>query len=497
MAETTPTLGQEVDQRVHPGVGQEVGEGIAEKAEALEPGLIERLSALRARVENELWDLDPKEPFALRAARIIAQLVVLTVRGFRSDQLMLRASALTYVTAISIIPTLGVVFAILQMVGGDETLVDFVIEQLTTVAPDVQETVRGYVGNLDFASFGTIGGAIVFGMAILALRHLEMTLNDIWGVTNSRSWARRFADYLAVLVVAPISTGVAVSVATTLQSQEIFGHLLEDSTVEEIYGLGLAQVPFVFLFVAFTFLYWFFPNTRVRLWAAALGGVLAAILFQAARTIYVEFQVGAATYQAVFGALSAIPLILAWLYACWAVILLGAEVAYAAQNLSSARREMRRGAEWPAEREVLAVELAVAIGRCFARGETPPTADRLADQLHESVREVRRLLDRLLEAGQIHTVSLEDGAERGYAPALPLARLTLGDVLHAVRGVASEDMREEGARSLVVARAIGRLEGAWSRVADETTLADIVAAADPVPTAEGSVVTAEGSFPAC
>ena len=164
---------------------------------------------------------------------------------------------------------------------------------------------REFADRLDFASFGTVGAAVVFGTAIFALRHLETTLNEIWGVAKARSWARRFSDYLAVLVVAPVSTGVAVSLATTLQSEILVGWLLGDPTFAWLYGIGLQQVPVFVLFLGFTFLYWFFPNTHVRIRAAALGGLVAAILFSAARTLYVEFQVGAATYETVFGALSA------------------------------------------------------------------------------------------------------------------------------------------------------------------------------------------------
>ena len=177
--------------------------------------------------------------------------------------------------------------------------------------------------------------------------------------------------------------------------------LREDETFAQIYGLGLAQVPVLFLFVGFTFLYWFFPNTKVRMSAAALGGAVAAVLFSAARTIYVDFQVGAATYQAVFGALSAVPLILAWLYVCWAVLLLGAEVAFATQNLPFTRREMRQGDAGTAEREAIALAIAVSIARSFRDRSTPPSAENLADNLDEPVRLVRQLCELLQQAGVI------------------------------------------------------------------------------------------------
>lgn len=422
------------------------------------------------RFRAELWHSDPEEAWWLRLARSTAQLVALTVRGFETDRLLLRASALTYVTALSIIPMLGVVISIVGLVGGDETLVEFAIDQLTTVAPEVRETVRDYAMKLDFRSFGTIGGAVVFGTAIFALRHLEMTLNDIWGVTAARGWARRFSDYLAVMVVAPVSTGIAVSLATTLQSGQLVGRLLEDPTFAWIYGLGLQQVPVLVLFAGFTFLYWFFPNTQVRIGAAALGGLVAAILFAAARTAYVEFQIGAATYQTVFGALSAVPLILAWLYACWAVLLLGAEVAFATQNLAFARREMRNPDSTPAEREAVALDLAVAIGRRFREREEPPNAEQLADLLDEPIRRVRRICDDLESAGLIRTVRVDEDRDAEFVPAAPLRELTVGDVLRAVRGRVDPGSSENAGRSADVARTLDRLEGAWSSIADQATL---------------------------
>lgn len=449
------------------------GEAYREPDSRRDPVFMDRFGALRAWLFQELWAHDPNAGAAMRTLKALAQLIALTARGFQNDQLLLRASALTYVTALSVIPMLGVVIAVLGVVGGDESIVNFVIEQLTTVAPEVRETVRGYATGLDFASFGAVGGAIVFGTAIFALRHLEQTLNEIWGVARSRSWARRFSDYLAVMVVAPISIGVAVSLATSLQSEPIVTALLRNPVFAQIYGLGLSQVPVLVLFLGFTFLFWFFPNTTVRIRAAALGGAVSAILFSMARTIYVDFQVGAATYETLFGALSAVPLILAWLYACWAVLLLGAEVAFAAQNLPFARREMRSSEASPAQREAIAVEIAVEIVRCFREQESPPSSEALADSLEEPIRLVRRLTADLEEAGIVRSVLRRDADSAGYLPARPAGDLAVGEILRAVRGEAfhSSVAGEPGAaRNPAVGAALSRLEGAWSELADQTSL---------------------------
>jgi membrane protein len=448
--------------------------GDASDSESGGSGLSARLRRLLGRANREIWLEDPREFLLFRGLRATAQLAALTFRGFQSDQLLLRASALTYVTALSVIPVLGVAFAILRLVGGDQTLLDFAINQLTSVAPDARETVHGYVDNLDFSRFGAAGGALIFGTAIFALRHLERTLNDIWGVTSSRSWARRFSDYLAVLVVAPISTGVAVSLATTFQSEPVVARLLDEPLFSRVYGLGITHLPLAFLFLGFTFLYWFFPNTHVRLRSAALGGVVAAVLFSAARAIYVDFQVGAATYAALFGALSAIPLILVWLYACWAVLLLGAEVAFAFQNLKYARREMRVGEVCPAEREAVALELMVAIARAFKLGDDPPTAERLADLLDEPVRRVRRLLEELEQARLTRSVLPRKDQDIGFSIAVPLANVSVGQVLRAVRGEVSDATDKGSHRSRTVSDALAQLEGVWADVADHTSLASLI-----------------------
>ncbi len=443
-----------------------------------------RLQAYRSRLARELWHDDPRESVLLRGLRSLAQLVALTIQGFRTDKLLLRASALTYVTALSVIPLLGVAFAFLRLFGGDAALLDYLIQQLTTVAPEAEQQVRSYVDNLNFARFGTIGGALVFGTAVLALRHLETTLNDIWAVPDTRGWARRFSDYLAVMIVGPLSTGIAVSLATTLQSGPVVARLLENAFFARVYGLGLAQVPLLVLWLGFTFLYWFFPNTGVRVRSAALGGLVAAVLFLAARTIYVDFQVGAATYQAVFGALAAVPLILAWLYTCWAILLLGAEVAFAAQNLGFARREMRAGEASPAQRETIAVELTAAVGRAFRAGEPPPSAARLADWLDEPVRTVRRLLGELEEARIVRSVVSPEGADAGFVPAAPLAQLTVGAVLRAIRGEAPAPARGAEGSEPGVRDALSRIEGAWTEEADRTRVAELIdASPDAAPDA--------------
>jgi membrane protein len=164
-------------------------------------------------------------------------------------------------------------------------------------------------------------------------------------------------------------------------------------------------------------------------------------------------------------------LILAWLYVCWAVLLLGAEVAFAAQNLGFARREMRYGEAGPAEQEAVALEIAVAIAVAYRRASPPPTAEDLADTLDEPVRLVRRLCDALDGGELIVPVRSGDSKDPGYVPARPLRDITVAAVLGAVRGEDRGSGPRSVQRSSAVQETLREMQGAWHGVADETSLA--------------------------
>jgi membrane protein len=175
----------------------------------------------------------------------------------------------------------------------------------------------------------------------------------------------------------------------------------------------------------------------------------------------------------------AVPLILVWVYTCWAVILLGAEVAFAHQNLSHYRRELRSTAPAAAEREAVGLAIAVEVARAFQQGELPRTADGLAVDLDIPVRSVRQLLEAFDEA-QLMVVSGREGREGGYLPARPLAGILVSDVLRAMRGRRRppEDRLVSGPGAArtheAVDRVIHELELAVVPLAERRSLADVL-----------------------
>jgi membrane protein len=143
--------------------------------------------------------------------------------------------------------------------------------------------------------------------------------------------------------------------------------------------------------------------------------------------------VGVAKYNAVFGGLAVLPLLFVWIYLACAIMLFGAEVAFAHQNLGLYRREVRGKPPGPAAREAIGLHIALEVARAFRDGIPPWTAAELADTLDVPVRTVRDVLGHL-EMANIVSPGGERQNEGGFQLARPAERIEILDVMRALRG---------------------------------------------------------------
>jgi len=434
------------------------------------------LERVRRFFGKELWSFDLQSGSLVGAALRFLQFCVMVGEAFVRDNLLLRASALTYITAVAVIPLLAVVIAGVGIFGKSEDIASMAVGYLAAGSPDAQARILELVSGAKISGLGSVGAAALFASSVLVLRHLETTLNFIWGVRRERSWMRRFADYLAVLIVAPIFLGAALSMAASFQAGPVLTWLLDFPTFAFLYTIGLSQIPKLLLLLGFSFVYWFFPDTRVKVTAALLGGLVAALLFSLAQNYYVGLSVGVARYNAFYGGFAAIPLLLVWLYFCWAIVLLGAEIAYAYQNLAHYRREAQEGPTGAAERELLAMRLVVEVGRIFRDCAPAPSADELGKIVGSSIRTVRELLA-LLDGAGILSVRSDGERTESFQLGRPAECISVHEILVAVRGErALEKGHEEASAHRVVNELFGDIDGTLHQLTDARTLADLLAA---------------------
>ncbi len=195
----------------------------------------------------------------------------MVAQGIERDQILLRATALTYFAMLSLIPILALAIGLVGAFGVSEDLARVVVDRVAAGSPDAGQYILDLVRRVNFRSFGAVGGASLFVTTVLGIGNVEKAFNTIWGIERQRSLMRRFADYLAVLVVAPLLFTAAVSLATSLRSETILQQVLAHPALAQAYELGLRQTPTLLLLLGFAFLYWFLPNTNVRALPALLG----------------------------------------------------------------------------------------------------------------------------------------------------------------------------------------------------------------------------------
>ena len=203
--------------------------------------------------------------------------------------------------------------------------------------------------------------------------------------------------------------------------------------------------------LAFGFIYWFLPNTSVRPIAALLGGVVSALLVDLALGVYLGFSVGMARANVLYGSFAQLPLLLVLIYFVCAIALLGAEIAFAYQNLELYRREVRGERAGPAEREAIGLRIVLEIGRAFRDAQPPWTADELADALRVPVRTVRSVLVPLQESKIVAPLDASE-KENAFQLGRPAERIEVVDVLAALRGP-----REPAAGDAVVTQTVDTL----------------------------------------
>lgn len=279
-------------------------------------------------------------PLAMqRAVRFIQQLVT----SISGHQVSLRASALTYTTVLSLVPFLAIAFAVLKGLGVQNALEPVLLQVAGESSREVVSRIIGYVNNTNVKSLGLIGLLTLLVTVISLLSAIEEAFNAIWGVTETRSLQRRFSDYLSVVVVGPLLLMVAMSMTTSLQSQWLVQWLIQHTWFGEAILLLFRLVPYVSVWIAMTFLYSYIPNAKVPLRSALLGGVVAGTIWQLTQWAYFHFQVGVANYNAIYGALAALPIFLVWIYTSWLIVLFGLELVRAHQEQQPVYLPPRRG----------------------------------------------------------------------------------------------------------------------------------------------------------
>jgi len=392
-----------------------------------------RLGTVKGSVVRHFrQDIWSKELGALetwrRRAYMASRMAYMVATGFLSDHCIIRASALTFTTILSIVPLLAVAFSISKGFGLQNA--EFFRNFLMGVSAgrvEVVDKILQYIGNTNVKTLGWMGVGALLLTVFTTVGNVERAFNTIWAVKKGRTNWRKFTDFFSIIIICPLVVLIAASFTVAVQKTDVVHAFITNPAYDWLEKLLLKGVSLALVWVGFTFAYAFIPNTRVKLKAAALGGVVAGTMWQLAQWAYINWQIGFTKYNAIYGSFAQLPLFLIWLYISWIIVLLGAEVSYAVQHLNGFVRRGLSERLSPLARQKVAVAALTHIAARFAAGLSPLTVGELSRALHLPEDVVLDTFGVLTERGM--TVPLGEEDARGFGLAIAAENIRMAEVL--------------------------------------------------------------------
>jgi membrane protein len=306
------------------------------------------------------------------------------------------------------------------------------------VMEQVFNLVDSYMQHTKDGIFLGLGLIMLFYTVYNLISNIENTFNMIWQIPKGRSYFRKFTDYFSTFLLIPLflicSSGISILFATT------FNTLKEYQALAPVYEILIAVSPLVIGILLFTALYMFMPNTKVRFKHAFYAGIFAAIGFQIFQYLYINGQIWVSKYNAIYGSFALLPLLLLWIQLSWVICLIGAEIAYAGQNVQNF--EFETDSENISRRylDFLTLVIMSLIVKRFEKGENPYTATEIAMYYRIPIRLTKRILYLLMDLKIINELKDEDNYPN-YQPAIDINQITVEYLFNKVDRYGSENFK--------------------------------------------------------
>lgn len=394
-----------------------------------------------------------------RAVVYLGRLLLRILKQWARDHCPQQAAALTFQTTLSLVPVLAVATTMLRSAGaldGESRLVEFLATQVLPDLRDLATHVRAFSEKMSTGAAGPIGLFFTFVACYSLYSGVEKVFSDIWRVRIRRGLMRKFLTFYALVTILPVLASLHLYWSGTLIGSGFAARFL-----------GPLTIQWVALFLTNKLL----PSTAVR-WQSALAGTLVTgILLELLKWGFVTFAKGIllTSYSGTYGTLALVPLLLVWIYASWLLVLLGAEIAHASQNLKQLDAEDRRQQRDEPMNGLVAAQLLAAVAADYQRGGKGVAPDVLAHDFGLSPEVVDRIADRLKACGLIAEVQ---GDKQGFIPGRAADAILMTDVLAAFR---STDLEiAEGALSPALSQLVQDLEDSRQQRIAGVTMADLM-----------------------
>ena len=428
---------------------------------------------INKKIDALVWgDTLAKYSLPGRIIAVMLRYLYAVLRDTFSGQLTLRSMSLVYTTLLSIVPLLALSFSVLKGLGVHNALEErlaLVLEPLGDQGVEITSQLMTIVNNVNGTALGTTALAFFLYTAISMIQKIEESFNYVWYVTKSRSFSKRFTEYLLVLLIGPLFIVIAMGLITTLQNDDFVQYLVENAAIGPLLAATSKLTPYFIVGLLFTFLYMFMPNTSVKLKSALVGGLAGGFLWATVGVIFTRFVVTSGNKEAVYAGFAIAIVTLIWLYLNWLVLLIGSQLAFYHQNpayLRDGRREPRLS---NAMRERLAINIMFLVGSAFRDPQRQIKIEDLSSALQIPSLALAPIATGLEQNGLLSLTESEE-----LQPGRDMSRISLNDILSVVR-VEGETGSHSSPNWAAQIETLGtQIDDALANAVGERTLSDLL-----------------------
>ena len=368
------------------------------------------------------------KPFAwtLRCLRIVFYIF----DEFVKDNCLQTAASLAYTTLLSLVPLAAISLAILSRFRfSQETIQNFLMQYLlptTSFQQVVMENIQKFARNT--AALSILGGLFLAITAVALLNTVEGSFNSIWRVTERRNLLSKFTAFWSIITFSPILIGASFALTSRFYRVGLVGSLLEHELVRSVINYIL---PLLLIFGVIFFAYRVLPHTKVKVFPAIIGAIIATALFSYARWGFGIYVTKYAHFNRIYGILGTLPAFLIWIYISWVIVLFGAEVSFTLQCHRLDPKEKGVSPGDPIYNPYYGVRAVLALRDHFHSGKGALSSVELANSLNITYELVDEILSKLRK-GNI-AASIDEAREK-FLPARDLDQVTLTEIVEAMQG---------------------------------------------------------------
>ena len=302
-------------------------------------GRLKRMTyRLKDFFRNDIWAID-LEDLSKAKARFIkyVKVMLITIKTFANERIGFQAVALSFFSTMSVVPFIAIMFAITGGLGLADKLKELLYAYFTN-SQNAIDTVLGFadniIGTAQSSAMGLVSASMFAFIVIWMMLNVERVFNNVWMVRKSRNIFKRLTYVLALVILSPFV--VMVFFAGSFIYSHAFRYLGLDIESLTAFKTIISWLFFTTITTfVFSAMYKFIPNAKVEYGSALRAAIPAACAFALVQYTYLETQVFVTRLSTIFGAFAAVPLFMVWINIGWFIILIGAELSYAFQNVDN------------------------------------------------------------------------------------------------------------------------------------------------------------------